>query len=156
VIQSQFAGRVRIRVCALILKNEKLLLLRHNSPTRKEPIWMPPGGAVETGETFEDALIREVNEETNLEITPGRLVAIHEFIEHPFHAVELYFMADFKSGELKVGFDPELHKEIQMITDVRYFDINELERDDVYPEFLHQFSEIVADSEKIHRFITKT
>lgn len=154
--RSQFAGRVRIRVCALILRNEKLLLLRHKSPTRETPIWMPPGGAVEPGETFENALEREVKEETNLEIKPGRLAAIHEFIEPPFHAVEFYFLAEINSGELKAGYDPELDSESQMITDIRFFDLDEMKRDDVYPGFLSQFSEIMTDSEKIHRFITSS
>lgn len=152
----QFTGRVRTRVCALILRNNKLLLLRHNSPTREIPIWMPPGGEVEPGETFENALKREVKEEANLEIIPGRLTAIHEFIETPFHAVEFYFMAEIKSGSMKVGFDPELSKENQMITEIRFFDLDELERDDVYPGFLDQFSELQNNPEKIHRFSTSS
>lgn len=154
--RSQFAGRVRTRVCALVLRNNKLLLLRHNSPTRKTPIWMPPGGEMEPGETFEDTLKREVEEETHLEINPGRLTAIHEFIEPPFHAVEFYFMADIVSGDLRVGFDPELDSQNQMITDVRFFNLDELERDDVYPGFLRQFSDLLSNPEKIHRFITSS
>ena len=52
-------------VGAIIKQDEKLLMLdRKNFPFG----WACPAGHVETGETIEQALVREIKEETNLDI----------------------------------------------------------------------------------------
>lgn len=43
--------------------NDKLVLV-----TKDEQYWTPPGGAIESGETFEEASIREVKEESNMRV----------------------------------------------------------------------------------------
>ena len=50
---------------------EILLQLRRDSET-----WAPPSGGVEPGETVADCAIREVREETGIEILPERIVAV--------------------------------------------------------------------------------
>jgi S-adenosylhomocysteine hydrolase/ADP-ribose pyrophosphatase YjhB (NUDIX family) len=50
---------------AYIVKDDRLLLVKH----KKLGLWLPPGGHVENNETPEEALIREVKEETGLDIT---------------------------------------------------------------------------------------
>lgn len=49
-----------------------LLIRRANEPGRG--LWSVPGGRVEPGETDEDAVVREMREETGLDVTPGTLV----------------------------------------------------------------------------------
>ncbi len=55
-----------------------LLVKRHKEPGKGT--WSLPGGAVETGETQEQALIREVREETGAESRPIRLVGTADII----------------------------------------------------------------------------
>jgi 8-oxo-dGTP diphosphatase len=51
----------------------RLLLIRRGHEPGKG-LWSIPGGRVESGESDESALVREVLEETGLIVTPGRLI----------------------------------------------------------------------------------
>ncbi len=64
-------------VAALIRSGDEVLLVREQGPNDPAAVWALPGGIVEAGELFTEALIREVREETGLEVrTPGQLVYI--------------------------------------------------------------------------------
>lgn len=131
-----FADKVRVRSCALIIDKGRVLLLKQQAPTRIEPIWIPPGGGVELGESSKQAVIREVFEETRLKITPKNLLYIHEFIEPPYHAVELYYLSEFSSGVLQKGKDPELDSENQQILKCEFVEVSKLKNIFIYPKFL--------------------
>jgi ADP-ribose pyrophosphatase YjhB (NUDIX family) len=131
-----YSGRVRTRGCALVVKDGKLLLVNQHVPTRQSPVWLPPGGEVELGESAKNAAKRETLEETGLIIKPTNLVAVHEFIEPPFHAVELYFLAEITGGSLKVGIDPEHADDDQQITETALIPFDQLKDLPVVPEFL--------------------
>ena len=65
-------------VCATIIGNEKILLVRHSS--RQKPDygdWLLPAGRVESGETLEEAMRREVKEELGLRIKIVRKIIDH-------------------------------------------------------------------------------
>ena len=51
----------------------RLLLIRRGHEPGKG-LWSLPGGRIEDGETDEQALVREIAEETGLAVTPGRLI----------------------------------------------------------------------------------
>jgi mutator protein MutT len=61
--------RAAVCVGAAIFRGEELLLLRRVGEFGGR--WELPGGSVEEGETLPEALRREVQEETGLEVTPG-------------------------------------------------------------------------------------
>lgn len=131
-----FAGRVRVRVSGLLVENGKLLLALLELPTRPEPAWMPPGGGVETGESLESALVREWREETGLEIDVAELLYIHEFLAHPYHAVEFYFRCHRTGGKLRIGHDPELSGRDQILKELRFIDLQNLDSVPLYPEYI--------------------
>jgi ADP-ribose pyrophosphatase YjhB (NUDIX family) len=65
---------VHIRVTGVLIDNGRILLL--NQDTGAGRSWSLPGGKVEDGETLAGALVREMREETGLEVEPGRLLYV--------------------------------------------------------------------------------
>jgi 8-oxo-dGTP diphosphatase len=121
-----FGGKVRVRVCAVIIENNKILLLKHDGIGEGGFLWSPPGGGVEFGENITETLNREVLEETGVEIETGNFLFFNEYIDHQYHAIELFFKVKIIHGEVKLGFDPELSEKDQIIKDLKWFDIREL------------------------------
>ena len=54
------------RACAAILKDDQILMVCHQTATRT--YWTLPGGGKQAGETLEQAVVREVKEETGLDV----------------------------------------------------------------------------------------
>ncbi|WP_189258788.1 NUDIX hydrolase [Lentzea flava] len=84
--------------------NGRLLLVRRANPPG-EGMWSIPGGRVESGESDETAVTREVTEETGLSVTVGRLVGS---VERPApNGVFLIFDYECQvtSGVLRAGDD---------------------------------------------------
>ncbi len=131
-----YSGKVRVRSCGLIKRNEELLLVKQSVPTKNHPVWILPGGGVQFAEESEKALIREVYEETGLNISPHRLRYVHEFIQGTFHSIELYYICDILSGTIKTGSDPEHDKNQQLIIDVAWHSLNRISQIELFPEFL--------------------
>lgn len=63
----------RVSVYAVIIEEGRVLLAHRNDIDW----WNLPGGGMEAGETVEEALIREVREETGLEVAVERLVGVY-------------------------------------------------------------------------------
>jgi ADP-ribose pyrophosphatase YjhB (NUDIX family) len=129
-----------------VVLNERreVLLVHHNRPREngRDRFWVVPGGDVERGETSRDAAIREVREETGIEVDILRLLWHVEEID-PKGALRstAFFLGVPTGGDLRVGVDPELPPDAQVIDDARYFDAAAIAAlDRVYPEVLrHDF-----------------
>lgn len=124
-IVQKFGGRLRSRVNGILIKGEKLLMVRHKMGEGRV-FWNVPGGGMKFGSSAEQNLIREFKEETGLNIKVDEFLFIHEFLQPPLHAIELFFEVKQVSGKLELGEDPELSPTHQVIDDIRYLSVDEI------------------------------
>lgn len=78
-------------VAVVIKKGDKYLLIQRAKPGHAEDYWCPVTGAVEDGETQEQAVAREAKEEMGIEVEPVRkvwecLTDDKEYLLHWWHA----------------------------------------------------------------------
>lgn len=94
-------------VAAVIVRDGEILLVKRGTEPSKGK-WSVPGGSIEWGETLTDALKREINEETGLEIEIIRLIGVSDLIVDSgpaYHYVLIDYLARPIGGNLRRGSD---------------------------------------------------
>ncbi|HEX9695403.1 MAG TPA: NUDIX hydrolase [Actinomycetota bacterium] len=90
-------------------KGRMLMVLRDHEPLKG--YWTLPGGRVEPGESLREAVVREVREETGLDIDVDGLLGVVERIVRDddgaieYHYVIMDFVATARSTDVKAGDD---------------------------------------------------
>ena len=87
-----FPDRPVVGVGAVILDGDRVVLVRRGHPPLKGE-WSLPGGALELAETLEDAVVREIEEETGLAVVVGPVVEVVDRIHlAPDGRVEYHYV----------------------------------------------------------------
>jgi 8-oxo-dGTP diphosphatase len=106
----RFPARPFLGVGALIFEHGSVLLVERGRPPLAG-YWSLPGGIVEAGERLEDAIIREVFEETGLQVSVDSIATVFERIipsedgRCEYHYVLVDFYCTVRAGELRAGDD---------------------------------------------------
>ena len=88
---------MHVRVTGVVIEDDRILLLNQDTDTGRS--WSLPGGKVEEGETLAGALVREMREETGLDVEPGRLLYVCDHLPgNGTHVVHLTFEARRTGG----------------------------------------------------------
>jgi len=102
-----------IGVGAVVIDGSKVLLVRRGQEPLKGE-WSLPGGALELGETLQQGVVREVLEETGLNVVPAGIVEVLDRITlgEPsgrvrYHYVLIDFLCHVAGGTLRGGSDAE-------------------------------------------------
>ena len=105
-----YPARPIVGVGAVVLDGDRVLLVkRARAPLKGE--WNLPGGAVELGETLESALVREVLEETGLDIVVGPVVEVLDRVQRvpdgrvEYHFVIIDYLCTVRAGVVAHGSD---------------------------------------------------
>ncbi|PWT99711.1 MAG: NUDIX hydrolase [Candidatus Melainabacteria bacterium] len=96
------------RVSVVVVQDSKILLVKHRKGTRQ--YWVLPGGRLEYGETFQECGIRELKEETGLEVEVQDFLFLSEAIapDRSRHIVNIYLKGKVTGGTMKLGSEPVL------------------------------------------------
>ncbi len=90
--------KLKPAICALIQREDKILMIKRAKDDLGAGFWTPVTGAVDAGESIQDAVIREVTEEVKLEIVPVKelwkcLTSNHDYLLH-------WWLVRWVSGEV--------------------------------------------------------
>lgn len=88
--------------CALIIHNSKILITQNNAASDHPFQWEFPGGKIESGESAEDCIKREIAEELKLDI---KILKPMEAVEFAYGLKKIHlipFLCSVKSGEIKL------------------------------------------------------
>lgn len=132
-----------MRVGALIFDDAEdpsaVLLAEHEGIWEDQPFWTPPGGGVEFGEPLDEALRREVSEETGVDVAVGPVRYVLDFVRPPLHAVSFYVQCVAEDvSAARLGSDPELDEDDQILRGLRLVPFDELGDLVLYPEPFRQ------------------
>jgi 8-oxo-dGTP diphosphatase len=122
----------KLTVDGIILKNDKIVLIkRKNQPFKGK--WALPGGFVEYGEKTEDAIIREVFEETGLKTMIKNLIGVYSDPKRDprGHTVTIVYSLDICGGEMKSSSNAY---------DIKFFNVHKL------PELSFDHDTIINDA----------
>lgn len=146
----------RFRVGAIIIEEEKILFVRN----RREEFYYTVGGGVHLGETSEEAIEREVYEETGLKYEVDRIAFIHEYffnlrvddIRRECQEISFYYLMK------PMGRCMEITKESRTLgvrEEFHWLALKELEKYEGYPEFLHKMIKNVRDDKRVGHLVTR-
>ncbi len=133
-----------VRVFVIDDKN-RLLLVKHT--LKNGEFWILPGGGVEEDEYSSDAAIREVKEETNLDTEViNMLFNVEEKTEDGLRSTN-YFLSRILSGKAELGKDPEFDDEHQVLSDIKFFTLDEIEKlENIFPQIIKEKFEFILNN----------
>jgi len=147
-------GYFRYRVGAIIINSDKILMVKNES----FPFYYSVGGCVGYNETSEDAILREVFEETSVRFEIDRLIYIHEnFFEaewlnfSPCHEIAFYYLMKETNEIENIVCKSTVFNGIK--ESIHWIPILDLHKHHFYPEFFK--SELSCLRNDIGHFVTK-
>ena len=91
--------KLRMSAGAIIIRGDEILLVRTLNSGGKDFL-VAPGGGVENNEGIDQACIREVREETGIEVRPGKILFIEDLVWQNKRVVKIWFLCNIAGGEL--------------------------------------------------------
>ena len=117
MIEMNVPERKIIRVVAAVLREDNRIFATARGYGEFKGWWEFPGGKIEEGETPQQALVREIQEELTAEIVVGNLIQTVEYDYPAFHLSMDCFWAEVRSG----------HFELKEAEEARWLTVDQLD-----------------------------
>ena len=118
----------RISAGAIIIQEGQVLLVSYGGVSGRSYM-VGPGGGVLGDEGIYEAVVREVREETGLEVSPRKVLFVEDLLSRRQRIVKIWFLCDLIGGQLA-----NTRGALQEgITDVAWYRKDELLNEVVYP-----------------------
>lgn len=112
---------LQVRVTGILIEDERILLVKQSVSAERG--WSLPGGRVEQGETLEEAMIREIQEETGLITKVTKLLYLCDKPDSSPSLLHITFLLERLAGELRL---PSNEYDLNPIGDVVMVPIRDL------------------------------
>lgn len=114
------------RYQGFIIQEDKILLIKHQCRTTGTAYWVIPGGGIEETETEEECVIREMKEETHLEVRVDQLLFDEPCPPGAVYQWRKSYLCQPVSGLARPGYEPEPEAAASYtISEVRWFDLRD-------------------------------
>jgi len=130
-LRREYPSQPIVGIGAIIIQDGKILLAKRGSEPGKGK-WSVPGGVVELGEKLEKTVVREVKEETNIDVEVVHVIdAVNNIVQDSdgklhFHFVILNYLTELKGGTLQSSSD---------VLDTKWVSLEEAEDYDITETF---------------------
>ncbi len=109
-MEGEYPDCPRLAVGGVVIRGQRVLLVRRGKAPSKGQ-WAIPGGRVELGETLQEAVEREILEETGVRVQAGEICHVFDVVRRDdagrvrFHYVIVDLVAEYVSGEPQAADD---------------------------------------------------
>jgi ADP-ribose pyrophosphatase YjhB (NUDIX family) len=118
----------RISAGAIVIHRNRILLVRTQDEPGKTYL-VAPGGGVEDGEGINQAVVREVREETGLEVAPRRILFVEDLFWSRYRILKIWFLCDLVRGQIAGTGEAAA----EGILEAGWYSRQQLQNESVYP-----------------------
>jgi len=129
--------KLMVRPTGILIEDQKILLIKQDVTEKRH--WSLPGGKLEAGESIEQCLVRELKEETGLDISVKELLYVCDRIYKDNHVVHMTFLID-RVGEKTLSLswkykDPRASSSSRKIREINMVPVKKLTTYGFTPKF---------------------